>query len=282
MDHATATRPVIGFSTLACPEWSASEVVEQAARMGFDGIEWRGGPDGHVLGLGTAELRSLRRRMDGHGLRAIAVTAYTTFVDPDPGVRQASVDDLVRHAEVASELGATDVRAFPGERVDETPIVGLLDRMADALLIADERLRGSGIVIAVEPHDDVVAPTVIAPLLERVGGPGIGVIWDIGNAWSAGEGPSVALPVLRPWLRYVQVKDGCGRGPTWRLTRIGEGEVPLGRAIAALRSSGRLPALSIEWERPWHPTLPPASDALPAGLDHLRRLLGEAHAEVTT
>jgi sugar phosphate isomerase/epimerase len=273
MVSRTAAAPILGFSTLGCPEWEATRVVEEAARMGFTGIEWRGGPDGHVVALPPAELRDLRRRMDDHGLVAIAVTAYTTFVDPDASLRRTSVDDLVRHAEIAAELGAADVRAFPGERADDASDAVLRDRAAEGLVAAGERIRGMGVVIALEPHDDLVASASVRPLLERVGGPAIGVIWDVGNSWAAGDEPEAALALLRPWLRYVQVKDGVGRGPNWRLTRVGEGEVPLGDALRALLASGPLPSISIEWERPWHPELPPAADALPAGLAHIRGLL---------
>src|SRR5204863_6512990 len=40
--------PRLAFSTLGCPEWDAETVVEQAAAGGWDGVEWRGGPDGTV------------------------------------------------------------------------------------------------------------------------------------------------------------------------------------------------------------------------------------------
>jgi hypothetical protein len=63
-----------------------------------------------------------------------------------------------------------------------------------------------------------------------------------------------------------------GRLPDWRLTLLGEGEVPLGRAVELLAHDHPALPVSIEWERPWHPELPPADVALPQGLAHLRRL----------
>jgi sugar phosphate isomerase/epimerase len=101
----------------------------------------------------------------------------------------------------------------------------------------------------------------------------VGAVWDAGNTWSIGEPPELGIEALGPWLRYVQVKDGVGRRPDWRLTLLGEGEVPLGRALGLLARSHPAVPVSIEWERPWHPDLPPAAEALPAGLAHLRELL---------
>jgi sugar phosphate isomerase/epimerase len=265
--------PLLAFSTLACPEWPALEVVERAATMGFDGIEWRGGPDGHAgTHLPASDRRAIRDAMDARGLSAIAVTTYTDLVHPSARVRKGSVDELLGHAQVALALGAPTLRAFPGARSDDAPDEALLDRFADALLDAAGRLEDTGISIAIEPHDAFMASESIAGLLARLDHPGVGAVWDAGNTWSIGETPDEGLAALGPWLRYVQVKDGIGRLPDWRLTLLGEGEVPLGRAIELLaRDHPGLP-VSIEWERPWHLELPPAEVALPRGLGHLRGL----------
>jgi sugar phosphate isomerase/epimerase len=74
-------------------------------------------------------------------------------------------------------------------------------------------------------------------------------------------------------LAYVQVKDGTGRGEAWQLGNVGEGDVPLQQAVAFLAESGYSGALSVEWERAWHPELAPAEVALPAALKHMRALL---------
>ena len=269
----TTGSPLLAFSTLGCPEWTALEVVDRAAAMGFGGIEWRGGPDGHAsTELPAPERGRIRSAMDAHGLVAVAVTTYTDLVHPSPAVRQASIDELLGHAEVAVTLGAPNLRAFPGERSDDAPDAELLDRAADTLLRAAEGLAGSGVSIAIEPHDAFMASASIAGLLARLGHPLVGAIWDAGNTWSIGESPDQGLMALGPWLRYVQVKDGVGRLPDWRLTLLGEGEVPLGRAIELLARDHRELPVSIEWERPWHPDLPAAEIALPPGLAHLRGL----------
>ncbi len=271
MVDAVSGRPKLSFSTLACPEWTPMEVVERAAAMGFDALEWRGGEDGHAgTHLRAAERHALRRAMEDRGLVAIAVTTYTDLVHPDAAVRQASVDELLGHAEVAAVLGAPSLRAFPGDRSDDASDEALLDRAADTLLRAAEGLAGMGISIAVEPHDAFMSSSAVAGLLAKVDHRQVGAIWDAGNMWSVGEEPEDGIGLLGPWLRYVQVKDGVGRLPDWRLTLVGEGEVPLARGLGILFRAHPTTPVSIEWERPWHPELPPAEVALPAGIAHLR------------
>jgi sugar phosphate isomerase/epimerase len=271
MVSAVTGSPKLSFSTLACPEWDPLEVVERAAAMGFDAIEWRGGPDGHAgAHIPVARHRAIREAMDERGLDAIALTTYTDLINADPAVRQASVDELLGHAEVAEVLGARSLRAFPGDRFDDASDDELLDRAADTLRRAIEGLAGIGISIAIEPHDAFTSSRIVAGLLARVDHPQVGAIWDAGNSWSIGEQPEEAIEALGPWLRYVQVKDGIGRLPDWRLTLLGEGEVPLARGLGMLARSHPTTPVSIEWERPWHPDLPPAEVALPAGIAFLR------------
>jgi sugar phosphate isomerase/epimerase len=106
----------------------------------------------------------------------------------------------------------------------------------------------------------------------------VGVVWDIANAYAAGEPPAEGYAALGPRLAYVQVKDGLGQGAAWRLTALGRGEVPLGEAFALLLGGERpyRGAFSVEWEWAWHPELDPPEAALPAALPVLRALLAQA------
>lgn len=270
-------RPPIAFSTLACPEWTPDVVVDRAATFGYDAIEWRGGPEGHVSPAWPAgRRRALRNRMADQGIRALAVTGYSSFVSPDAPVRAGHLDDLLRHLELAADLGAMAVRTFIGVVEDDVSRDVLVARAIDGLSLALDRAADLGVAIAIEPHDDFVRADTIVPILRGLDDPAIGVIWEIGNAWEAGEDPADGGPALAPWIRYVQLKDGRGRGEDWRLTAIGQGEVPLGDALTMLAARGPLPPLSVEWERAWHPELEPADVALGPALAAVRKLVLEA------
>ena len=83
-----------------------------------------------------------------------------------------------------------------------------------------------------------------------------------------GEDPAIGLAAYDGRIAWVQVKDGTGIGETWRLCDLGEGDVPIGRALSRLRPGSALaghdiPTISLEWERPWDPELAPAEVALP-------------------
>jgi sugar phosphate isomerase/epimerase len=268
--------PTLAFSTLACPEWSAEDVVARAATIGYDAIEWRGGPDGHVsTGWSSRDRVALRHLMAEHGTSALAVTSYTDFVTGDARARTDAVEQLRRHLELAADLGASTVRTFVGIVDDDAPLPDLIERAVDGIASCVESARASGVAIAIEPHDDFDTTSSIAPILDRLDR-SVGVVWDMVNAWSGGEDPTLGAETIGDRVRYVQVKDARWVGGDWQLTPIGDGAVPLVEGLRALAAIGPLPPLSLEWERAWHPDLDPPDVALPRELRALRRIASAA------
>lgn len=269
----------IAFSTLACPAWDIATVLTRAAAYGYAGLEWRGGDHGHVQpGMSSAKKTLLRQMSADIGLAAIAITAYTSFVSADARDRQANVAELCRYADLAAELGAHCVRAFVGELPPDTNPATTYERVAACLATAAEYAHRLGVQIALEPHDDFVRSLAIAPILRAIPHPALGVIWDVGNAYSAGENPTEGHELLRQRLSYVQVKDGLGRGITWQLTMLGKGDVPLRQAFELLTRDGYTGPISVEWEYGWHPELDPPEVALPQAIRFVRNLWAEAQS----
>jgi len=275
-------RNPITFSTLACPEWKIETVLARAVAFGYDGIEWRGGPEGHVRpSMSASERASLRRHVADAGLFSLAATAYTSFVSDDPAVQQDSVDELRRYLDLAAEVGARYVRVFLGELRPGDDLAAARPRIAPCLASAASHAEAVGVGIAVEPHDDFVRSASVAPIFERVPHPAVGAVWDVGNTFAAGEDPAEGFHWLGQRLFYVQVKDSIGRHPDRRLTRLGEGEVPLAGAVALLLNHGYQGAFSVEWERAWHSDLDPAEVALPHALKAMRDLLAASALEIS-
>jgi sugar phosphate isomerase/epimerase len=281
MTEVQPDRLTIACSTLACPEWSADEVVDRVSAMGYDAIEWRGGPEGHVRADWSASRRAdLRRRVEDAGLTSLAVTSYTQFVSGDARARQDSIEHLERHLELAADLGAPYVRAFLGEVDDPAPTSEHLHRAIEGLSAALSTARAVGVDIAIEPHDDFARAASLRPVLDRLDAGVVGVVWDVVNAWGMGELPRTGHDEIRGRIRYVQLKDARWADGEWQLTPIGEGQVPLLDAMRALAADGPLPPLSVEWERAWHPELAPADVALPRALEAVRDLVGHSRASL--
>ena len=270
----------ITFSTLACPQWTVETIIAKAAEFGYDGIEWRGGSEGHMNPhMPNSKKSFVRQSCLDAGLQSLAVTAYTSFVSDSSRDRQANVEELRRYADLAAELDAKYVRAFLGELPKGRVLdVSLYKKIADCLNAASEHATSVGVQIAVEPHDDFVRSADVVPVFNRAH-PALRVVWDIGNGYATGEYPTESFALLRHHLGYVQIKDGKGRGANWQLCALGEGDVPLHRAVGLLLATNYRGAFSVEWEYAWHPELDPPEIALPAALRTLKKLLADAQPE---
>jgi sugar phosphate isomerase/epimerase len=214
---------------------------------------------------------------------SLAVTAYTSFVAASPVERQGNVDELRRYADLAAEVGAQYVRTFLGELPEGTILdSSIYENISVCLNTAAQHASSAGVIIAVEPHDDFVRSDDVFPVFRRVQSPqALRVIWDIGNAYAAGENPAEGFELLKDHLAYVQVKDGKGRRSSWQLCRLGQGDLPLNQAFDLLMAGNYQGALSVEWEYAWHPELDPPETALPAALKTVRGLLAAAQPEST-
>lgn len=272
----------ITFSTLACPDWHIQTIIAKAAEYGYDGIEWRGGLQGHVRpDMPAAEKSLLRKGCSDAGLLLLAVTTYTSFVADSAGERQENVDELQRYSDLAAELGATYVRAFLGELPAGTALNSqIYENISSCLSLASAYAVTVGVKIAVEPHDNFARSPTVAALFDRYPShPDLRVIWDPGNAFAAGEGPAEGFGYLKDKLAYVQIKDGKINGASWQLCPLGKGDVPLGQAFELLSGHGYEGAVSVEWEYAWHPELDPPEIALPAALKTARNLFTAARSE---
>ena len=269
----------ISFSTLACPKWPIETIIAKALEFGYDGIEWRGGPQGHIQpDMPTAKKVLVQQRCSDANLLSLAVTAYTSFISSSAIERQANVDELRRYADLAAEIGASSVRAFLGELPEDTKLdTSIYEIISECLTTASKHAEAAGVMIAVEPHDDFVNSAKVIPLFNPPNSHHLlRVIWDIGNTFAAGENPDQGFELLKDRLAYVQVKDGKRYGVSWQLCSIGQGNVPLDQAFELLLANGYNGAFSVEWEYAWHPELDPPEIALPSALRTVQELLTAA------
>src|SRR3954463_10779412 len=113
--------PSLSFSTLACPDWTPEQIVSRCTDLGYEGIEWRGGTDGHVSTAWSPERRrELRELVDRAVVASLTVTSYAEFTSSTARVRESNAIDLLEHLRLAADLAAPFVRTFLGWKEDDT------------------------------------------------------------------------------------------------------------------------------------------------------------------
>ncbi|GAA4657400.1 sugar phosphate isomerase/epimerase family protein [Arthrobacter cryoconiti] len=271
----------LAFSTLGCPGLSLENVIALAHASGVTGLELRVAAGESVYpGMSGEQARAVARTLSQAGLVVLALASYVRVCQPDPEGRDGEVDAELRDAvELAAALGSRYVRVFPGAGIIPT----LKEEPNPAMLSADKlgglRLNRAaaqatelGVTLLLETHDSHPRGQDIMRILGHVDtGAPVQVIWDLMHPWRHDEAPGRTAQLLAGSLAYSQFKDGIRKAETYdvTLTLPGEGELPL-RAMRDLvfgiaASHGTVdPWISLEWERAWHPELPPLADAIAA------------------
>jgi sugar phosphate isomerase/epimerase len=250
----------IAFSSLACPGWSVEQIAGAAGRYGYDAVEWRLA-DGELLGPRTDD--GVWERIASCGVQAVCLDTSAAFVQADSGRRMKAIEMASAMGERARQIGAPAIRVFAGQVADGVDVDALVEPTRDALAAAAATMPDD-VALLIETHDEWSRG---ADVMRLVTGD-VGVLWDVAHSVRAGESPRETLShVGVPGL--VHVKDA--KGP--KLVHLGEGDVPLDDTIAKLRDVGYAGALSLEWEKLWHPELDDADVVLPRAMDVLRRLI---------
>jgi sugar phosphate isomerase/epimerase len=259
----------LSFSTLACPDWTMSQIVSIAQANGYAGIELRFVENEDSLwklpsfhGSGLAKTKTL---LGDHGLVISCVDTSCRFHSPDPCDRATWIDEGERMAELAAELKARGIRVF-GDKIQQGA-----DRYSTRKWIADSirelqaKINSTGVQVWLETHGDFASASETNSILQCADRSDIGVIWDPANCWTeSGETPSEGADQMRMTIRHVHVKDlHLGEAGAWEPVLNGEGTFPLGELRAALNAINYNGFLSYEWEKKWHPNIPDASIALP-------------------
>lgn len=270
----------LAFSTVACPDWIITRVLDAAVDHGFEGVEFRsfgcgGGEFACEPGL-TAGAK-VRRMFEDRGIECAGLATglrYDHEVFP-PVLGHAlpaddrSVRDTKPFIDLAVEVGAPTVRIF-GHDLPERARAGRLAkrRMIDRLRYAADAAHHTGVLLLLENSGSLPRGADVAEVLDAVDSKDLAACYSIAPAANAGEAPEVGVAALGRRLAAARVKDLAGGKPC----ALGEGELPVAAFVGAL---GRSPAkwLVYEWDRAWVPGLAAADEALPRAAKFLYGLV---------
>ena len=272
----------LAYSTLACPDWTFEQCVEAAQRYGYEGLELRL-LDGEIIT--SALTREQRQRIS-----TLAARARLSIIGLDTSLRVAQTDATSRSEQIREGLALLDlahdletpfIRVFAGPPPDTSVEAAIAGAVATLELLLP-RARELGVAIALETHDAFSSSAVVAQVLKQIEDPMVGALWDLLHPYRVGETAQETARQLGGRLLHVHVKDGQRpeeQRTEWKLTLLGEGDVPTQEMLATLRAAGYQGWLSVEWEKKWHPELVGPEVALPQHAAKLREYLSSLPKE---
>jgi sugar phosphate isomerase/epimerase len=267
------------FSTLACPQWSLEQVVENALRLGYEGIELRL-LDGQLIDPvnDATKVEQAVARCRESGLDVCALDTSCKFNHPDAEERAKQETILRDWIRLAQSVQVPILRVFGGQSPETTPpstVQDEDDRVAESLRNVAPQAEQANVTIALETHDAFSSALRVAQVLKAVGSPAVGALWDSHHPYRVGESALEVVATLRQRIVHVHIKDARrseSESSGWALVLLGEGEVPVKEQLELLEKNGYTGYVSVEWEKMWHPEIPEPEIALPQHMQWLRSL----------
>lgn len=266
----------ISFSTLSCPDWSWNKVLEEAARLGYDGIELRG-IDGEMF-LPKAKpflpenLEGSMKQLLEKGLEITDLGSSCQFHDPRK--LADNINEGKAYIDLAQSIGVPYVRIFGNEIPDPGKKEETIERIAGAISELCSYCEGKNVSVLLETHGDFGDCVNMRALLEKVKSPYLGILWDIEHTYvHSGEDVTDFLDMAGKLIKHTHIKDVIKSGNSFKSCITGKGEIPVKQLIDSMKQIGFDGYLSLEWEKKWHPELEEPEVVLPDYIEYIKSLL---------
>ncbi len=252
---------------------SIEECLDEAARMGFDGVEIL-----HMQmdGEDPAYLQRLKRRAFINGLTLCGFSTHQGFLSPDAETRQKNIDHTIRTIELAYALGIPTIRVNTGRwgtskdfdelmanRGVEPRLEGYTDDdgfkwVIDSFEKCIPAAERCGVTMGLENHWGLgIDPAGVLRIIDTVDSPWLEATLDTGNFL---EDPYDRLEQMADRAVLVQAKTYYGGGIWYAL------ELDYPRIAAMLRQHNYRGYVSLEFEgrEDWRTAIPKSLDVLRA------------------
>ena len=268
LDFATPTKPLLSFSTLGCPAWTFSQVLQHAATNRFDGIEIRGIKGDLDLPknpiFSAANIAATRREVADKKGKIVNLGSSANMHFLDPKKRQSNLDDAKKYIDLAHQLDCPFIRVFPNDLPKDQEEQATINTIIQSLITLGDYANSSGVKVLLESHGKVIQSDMLLHIMQEANHGNVGLVWDFFNMWSVTkEAPADMYQQLKKYIYHTHIKDALltEKGETYTL--VGEGNAPVKEALHALKSGGYAGYYSFEWEKMWHPEIQEPEIALP-------------------
>ena len=212
---------VFGYSTNAFVKYSLLDAIEAIERLGFCGVEIMGDrPHLYPPDFDPNRLAELKERMRRHNLKVTNLNSFTLFavgdtylpswIEPDADRRRIRVEHTLDCLRVVHYLGGANISVPPGgplpDAMSRKEAFKLFHYGLEQVIPLAEEL---GVKILIEPEPDLLMENTpeFKAFIKTVRSPTVGLNFDIGHFYCAGENPAAAFEELFEWVGHVHIED---------------------------------------------------------------------------
>jgi fatty-acyl-CoA synthase len=268
----------ISFSTLACPEFSWTDIYSMAKDLGYDGIEVRGLGDTiyayAAKPFTDSEMPKTKKTLGRLGLEIPCLSS--ACVMKYAGRLEENLAEIREYVALAKKLDTPFIRVLADK--EPAPGKGALGDVDDNVVI--ESLRAAA-KIAEEADVYLLAETNgvysdtkrLKKVLDAVGSKCVAALWDMHHPYRfANESPIETVANLGSYIKYTHLKDSIKNDDGTIVYKMcGEGDLPIEEMMEALSSIGYDGYVSLEWVRRWNRDLDDAGIVFPQYADFMSK-----------
>jgi sugar phosphate isomerase/epimerase len=279
---------VFGYSTNAFVKFSLFEAIEKIGRLGFRGIEIMGDrPHLYPPDFDDDELSRLKGLLKDSHLKVTNINSFTLFavgdtylpswIEPDKERREIRIRHTLDSLKVAETLECKNISVPPGgplNGMSRKEALALFHQGMERVIPLAEEL---GIKILVEPEPDLMIETTqeFGTFIKDVKSKMVGINFDIGHFYCAGEAPHSSFETLYEWVGHVHLED-IATSRVHNHLIAGQGAISFKDVFRAMVNLGYSGDISLEL----YPYTDTPDEAGRASLDYLRPLFQEAGLDI--
>ena len=279
---------IIGYSTNAFVKFSLLEAIEKIAQLGFRGIEIMcDRPHLYPPDYREDKLARLKSLISQHGLKVTNLNSFTLFavgdtylpswIEPQEERREIRIQHTLKCLELADFFSCKNISVPPGgppTNLARKEAIALFHRgLARVAPVAEEL----DIQILVEPEPELLLENTreFKEFIKGVKSAAIGLNFDIGHFFCAGEDPSEAFEELFEWIGHVHLEDIAATRVHNHLI-LGHGAIQLSEVFKTMIRLGYQKDVSLEL----YPYVDTPEEAGRESLNYLRSLLEKSGIEL--
>lgn len=193
--------------------------------LGFDGIEFNSPLD--------IPLKDLLEARDKTGIEVPSTVNKDHWgkpiSDPDPAVRQFTIDSMAKSLEQTKELGGDTVLLVPGVVSDTVSYKTAYGNALDSIRKMIPHAEKTGVKIALENvwNNFILSPIEAKDFLDKIDHPLVGWYFDLGNIlrygwpdhWLEVLGDKVFKLHVKEYSKKIMNEEGLGKGFNVELTQ---------------------------------------------------------------
>ena len=225
---------IYAFADEASPR--IDEQIKAMVRNGLQGLEIRNVDGENVSAISLDKAREVRKKLDDAGLITWSIGSPLGKIDIEKGSFEEHLDSLRHTLEVASVLGAKNIRMFSFFMPAGKDPAIFRNQVMDRLHRMVEVSAGSGIALCHENEKGIYGDvaTLCLDVLTEV--PELHGVFDPANFVQCGQDTLEAWEMLKDRINYMHIKDAlfsdCSVVPA------GKGDGHVGEVLHAFLAKG--------------------------------------------